>query len=87
MVEQYGEFLSSLNIDFEAPVTTELNFDLKSAEKYIISLKIQKYIETLEKQKRDLTVRGLVGENDIVDEIRRIDDEIKRMREKFELLV
>ena len=63
------------------------DFDLKTAEKYIISLKIQKYIESLEQQKRDLTVRGLSGENDVTQEIRRIDEEINKMREKFDLLV
>ena len=86
LAERYGDFISKFNIDFDS-ATCEINLDFKSAEKYLVSLKLQKYIETLEKQKRDLMVRGLSGENDVSQEIRRIDDELSRMHEKFELLV
>jgi len=86
LAERYGDFISKFNLDFSENVTdTGLSFD--SAEKYLVSLKLQKYIESLEKQKHDLTVRGLSGENNVNDEIRRIEDELIKMREKFELLV
>jgi DNA primase len=86
LAERYGDFISKFNLDFDT-ITGDINLDFKSAEKYLVSLKLQKYIENLEKQKRDLTVRALSGENDVSDEIRRIDDELSRMREKFELLM
>ena len=86
ITKPFGDFISKFNLDFSENVADAgLSFD--AAEKYLVSLKLQKYIESLEKQKRDLTVRGLSGEKDVSEEIRRIDDELSRMREKFELLV
>ena len=87
VAERYGDFISKFNLDLDSDVKVDFDMDLKSAEKYIITLKIQKYMESLEKQKHDLMVRGLSGESDVSQEIRRIDDEINRMREKFDLLV
>ena len=87
IAERYGDFISKFNLDIGSGVNIDFDLDLNAAEKYIISLKIQKYIESLEKQKHDLTVRGLAGENDLCTEIRRIDKEISLMREKFELLI
>ena len=87
IAERYGDFISKFNLNLDEKIKVDFDLDLNSAEKYIISLKIQKYIESLEKQKHDLTVRGLSGQEDVIQEIRRIDDEINRMREKFELLV
>ena len=87
LAERYGDFISKFNLDFDSSVPADLNLDFQSAEKYLVSLKLQKYIESLEKQKHDLTVRGLSGENDVYEEIRRIDAEITRMREKFDMLI
>lgn len=87
VAERYGDFISKFNLDLDSNIQPDCDFDLKTAEKYIISLKIQKYLESLEQQKRDLTMRGLAGENDVIQEIRRIDNEINKMREKFDLLV
>ena len=86
LAERYGDFISKFNLDFSEN-TPDCGLSFDAAEKYLVSLKLQKYIESLEKQKRDLTVRGLSGENDVSEEIRRIDDELNKMREKFELLV
>lgn len=86
LAERYGDFISKFNLDLDAKVDCP-DIDFNSAEKYLVSLKLQKYIENLEQQKRDLTVRGLAGEIDAGDEIRRIDDEISRMKEKFDMLV
>ena len=87
IAERYGDFISKFKLNLDLNVKMDFDLDLNSAEKYVVSLKIQKYIQDLEKQKRDLTARGLAGENDVCAKIRRIDDEISRMREKFELLV
>ena len=87
LAERYGDFISKFDLDFNTVVVNDFNLDFTSAEKYLVSLKLQKYIESLEKQKRDLVIRGINGEIDVSSEIRRIDDEIKHMREKFELLV
>ena len=86
LAERYGDFISKFNIDYDSNIT-DINLSFNAAEKYLVSLKLQKYIESLEKQKHDLTLRGLAGENDVNQEIHRIDDEIKKMKDKFDLLV
>ena len=87
LVEQYGEFLSSLNIDFEAPVTTELNFDLKSAEKYIISLKLQRDIQKLNNDKKEILPIALSGDSDAKIKLDEINSKIESNKLKLESLV
>lgn len=86
LAERYGDFISKFKLDFNT-VQNDINLDFNAAEKYLVSLKLQKYIESLEKQKRDLMINGLSGKNDVREEIRRIDEELVRMHEKFDLLV
>jgi DNA primase len=86
LAERYGDFISKFDLDFNLQ-QNDINLDFNSAEKYLVSLKLQKYIESLEKQKHDLMIRGLSGESDVNQEIRRIDEELSRMHEKFDLLV
>lgn len=85
--ERYGDFLNKFNLDLNTDVKSDLNLDFKQSERYIISLKLQKYIESLEQQKRDLTIQGLTNGSDVGQEIRRIDQEISRMKSKQDLLV
>ncbi len=85
--ERYGDFLNKFNLDLDTDVKSDLNLDFKQSERYIISLKLQKYIENLEQQKRDLTIQGLTNGSDVGQEIRRIDQEISRMKSKQDLLV
>ncbi len=87
IAERYGDFIGGFNLDFNTDVNVDLNLDLKSAEKYLVSLKLQKYIENLELKKREITIGALSNGNDVRDEIRRIDDEIIKMKERFDLLV
>lgn len=87
MAERYGDFLNTFNLDFESDGKSDFNLDLKSAEKYIISLKLQKYIKDLKQKKQDLTAKILRGEIDESDEISRIDDELNRMKEKQDMLI
>lgn len=87
IAERYGDFISKFNLDFDSPVNADFNLDLNSAERYLVSLKLQKYIESLEKEKREITIRALSNGDDITPEIQRIDSEIERMRTKFDLLV
>ena len=85
--ERYGDFLNKFNLDLDTDVKSDLNLDFKQSERYIISLKLQKYIESLEQQKRDLTIQCLTNGSDVGQEIRRIDQEISRMKSKQDLLV
>lgn len=85
IAERYGDFLATLNINFDdnAP---DMNMDEKSAEKYIVSLKLQKYMARLQSQKRDLTVRLLAGEN-VRDEIAVLDEQINTAMQKMDALI
>ena len=85
IAERYGDFLATLNINFDdnAP---DMNMDEKSAEKYIVSLKLQKYMARLQSQKRDLTARLLAGEN-VSDEIAVLDEQINTAMQKMDVLI
>ena len=85
IAERYGDFLATLNINFDdnAP---DMNMDEKSAEKYIVSLKLQKYMARLQSQKRDLTARLLAGEN-VRDEIAALDEQINTAMQKMDALI
>ena len=87
IVEQYGEFLSTLNIDFDAPVVVELNFDFKSAEKYIISLKLQRYIQQLNNKKKMIVQMGFSGDAGATAQLKEIDTQLKSAKENLEKLV
>ena len=86
LAERYLEFLGTLGIDFDGNAP-ELNIDLAAAEKYIVSLKLQRYLEKLNMQKRELTTQMLSGNESVRDEISRIDDEIAKYSEKLEVLI
>ena len=86
LAEQYLDFLTTLNIDFDgnAPV---LNLDKTAAEKYIVSLKLQRYITRLKLMKKELTNKLLSGEESVMDEISKIDSDILTATEKLEKLI
>ena len=85
-VERYGEFLATLNIDFDGNAA-DLDLDLKDAEKYIVSLKLQRYMDRLNIQKKELTAKLLSGDDSVREEIQKNDSEIMRTQEKLEQLI
>ena len=87
IVEQYGDFLSTLNIDFDTPVIVELNFDAKAAEKFIVSLKLQRYIARLNNDKKAVLQLALSGDAGASTLIKDLDDELKSANEKLEKLM
>ncbi len=86
IAERYGDFLAGLNIEFDDKYS-ELNLDKTAAEKYIVSLKLQKYMEKLQKQKSELTAQMLAGDNTAREKILNINNEIERAQEKLETLI
>ena len=86
LAERYLDFLGSLGVDFDgtAPV---LNMDITAAEKYIVSLKLQRYIEKLNITKKELTARLLAGDESVRDEITDTDAKIDGAKEKLEILI
>ena len=86
LAERYLDFLGTLGVDFDGDAP-ELNMDMGAAEKYLVSLKLQRWLEKLNAQKRELTNRLLAGDESARDEIRRIDSEIEKYQEKLEVLI
>lgn len=86
LAERYLDFLGTLGVDFDG-TAPELNMDINGAEKYLVSLKLQRYLEKLNAQKRELTTQLLAGDEAARDEIKRIDSEIEKYNEKLEVLI
>ena len=85
IAERYGDFLATLNINFDENVP-ELNMDEKSSEKFIVSLKLQKWLETLHIQRKNLMSKLLAGEN-VRDEINDLDEKINIAKQKIDMLI
>ena len=85
IAERYGDFLATLNINFDENVP-DINIDDKSAEKFIVSLKLQKYMARLQSEKKDLTAKLLAGEN-VRDKISALDAQIRDAQQKMDTLV
>ena len=85
IAERYGDFLATMNINFDEDYPN-LSMDEKSAEKYIVSLKLQKYITRLQSEKKALTSRLLAGD-DVRDEIAALNNKIADAQQKIDALV
>ena len=86
LAEQYLNFLTTLNVDFDG-TAPELNLDKNAAEKYIISLKLQRYVEKLNLTKKELTNKLLSGDESVREEISKINSDIETANEKLEKLI
>ena len=73
--------------DFDIPVIVELNFDAKAAEKFIVSLKLQRYITRLNNDKKAVLQLALSGDAGASTLIKDLDDELKSANEKLEKLM
>ena len=80
------DFLGTLGVDFDG-TAPDLNMDIGAAEKYLVSLKLQRYLEKLNAQKREFTNQLLAGDDSARDEIQRINSEIEKYNEKLEVLI
>ncbi len=86
LAEKYLDFLGTLGVDFGA-TAPELNLDMTAAEKYIVSLKLQRHLAKLNATKKELTNRLLDGDEDAREEIKQIDEDIAKFNEKLEVLI
>ncbi len=86
LAERYLDFLGTLGVDFDG-TAAELNFDVTAAEKYIVSLKLQRYLDKLNTQKRELTGKLLAGDESVREEIASLNAEILKYNEKLEVLI
>ena len=87
VVEKYGDFLSSLNIDFDSDAGAELKFDAAAAERYIVSLKLQRYIQKLNNDKKAALQSMLAGDTGAGAMVDKINADIASANEKLELLL
>ena len=85
LAEKYLDFLGTLGVDFDGDAP-ELNISAEAAEKYIVLLKLQRYLDKLNAQKKDLINQRLQGNEDVRDEISKLDEEIQKFTEKLKLL-
>jgi DNA primase len=85
LAEKYLDFLGTLGIDFDGE-TPDLGMTIEAAEKYIVLLKLQRYLDKLNLQKKELINQRLMGNEDVRDEISKTDEEIKKYTEKLQLL-
>ncbi len=84
--EKYVDFLSSLNISFDEDVPkTDLN--LEKAEKFIVSFKLQRYIQKLNLEKQKLLADILNKSDGNSDSLKEIDKKITEAQEKLDLLL
>ena len=86
LAERYLDFLGTLGVDFDA-TANDLNMNFEAAEKYIVSLKLQRYLEKLNSKKQILMNKLLSGDESVRDEITNIDSDIKKYSEKLKLLI
>jgi len=85
--EKYMDFLVSLNISFD-DVAPQSDLDLKNAEKFIVSFKLQRYLKSLQNEK--LNLLSNIPENagdDYRNKLKEIDENIMKTNEKLELLL
>jgi len=85
LAERYGDFLASLNVDFDGN-TPSLRMSADTAERYIVSLKLQKYMERLTAEKKECMAQMLAGA-DVKERIAAIDAEMAKVRAKQDMLV
>ena len=85
IAERYADFLATLNISLDGDVG-DMNLDRGAAEKYIVSLKLQRYLEKLNAEKKDLTAQLLSGA-DVAGKIAEIDEKSRDANEKLEKLI
>lgn len=83
LAERYGDFLATLNIDFDS-AAADCHMTRDAATRYIASLKLQKYIEKLTAQRREITAQILAGDSDANATAIKLDAEIQSTRAKLE---
>lgn len=86
VASQYADFLSSLNISFDVDAP-DLGWDARAAEKFIVSLKLQRYRAALE-QELKIKMQGMInGENYTNEELSDIKKKIDEVNQKLEKLL
>lgn len=86
LASRYTEFLASLNISFD-DTAPDMGWTDTAAEKFIVSLKLKKQLEILEKERKEKMHGMIHGENYTNEEIADINSKIIEIQEKLEKLL
>jgi DNA primase len=86
LASQYADFLASLNISFDEQAQ-DLQWNEKSAEKFIVSLKLKKYLEKLEKERKEIMQGMINGEDYTNNDITDVNKKIEEVNQKLEKLL
>lgn len=86
LATQYADFLGTLDISFDATYT-DLKWTEVQAEKFIVSVKLKKYLESLEAEKKEKTVAMINNENVTREDIDEINKKIIEVNQKLEKLL
>lgn len=85
LAEHYVDFLSTLNISFES-AAPDMQMTITAAEKFIVALKLQKYLDKLTAEKKEATRALLAGDASAQDLITDLDAKIQDALAKQEIL-
>lgn len=86
LASQYSDFLSSLNINFDEQAP-DLGWTVTQAEKFVVSLKLKKYLEILENERKEKMQAMVNGENYTNADIAEINKKITEINQKLEKLL
>ncbi|MDR1337477.1 MAG: DNA primase [Rickettsiales bacterium] len=88
LIEKHAEFFISagINLDTDELPDTQYPLPIEDAEKFIVSLKLKKYLEKLKIEKRELTNKLLTGDETARGRISAIDAEIDKSSQRLNLI-
>jgi DNA primase len=86
LIEKHSEFLISAGITFDdsQPLADDFQMTSDDAEKFIVSLKLKKYLERLNAEKKELTNQLLAGDESARTALSSIDSEITKSAERLD---
>jgi hypothetical protein len=87
LAEAHGEFLASINFSAAGAEKSDATLSREDAEKFVVSLKLKKYLERLYAEKRELTGKLLAGDETARTRISAADAEIAKSLQRLDLLV
>lgn len=88
LAERYGDFLTTLNMNLGIRnQESGIKSSIQDAEKFIVSLKLKKYLEKLNADKKELTTKLLSGDDSIKPALTAINTEIEKQSERLKKIM
>ena len=86
IAEKHLDFLSSLNISFDEE-SQKSDLSMENAEKFIVSVKLQRYIQKLNQEKQQILSDGLNNPDFNIEKLTEINNKINETHNKLELIL